>query len=63
MRRTSSRYTVYFIVFVPSSLSLVAIFADVLDPKGTRQKTYARMSNVAHATAAGGQTHVVPITC
>jgi hypothetical protein len=38
-------------------------FADVLDPKETRQKTYVRMSNVAHATAAGGQTHVVPITC
>ena len=38
-------------------------FADVLDPKGTRQKTYVRMSNVAHAAAAGGQTHVVPITC
>ena len=39
------------------------ISADVLDPKGTRRKTYVRMSNVAHATAAGGQTHVVPITC
>ena len=38
-------------------------FADVHDPKETRQKTYVRMSNVAHVTAAGGQIHVVPITC
>ena len=38
-------------------------FADVHDPKEMRQKTDVRMSNVTHATAAGDQIQVVPITC